>query len=51
MNTATGSLYYRYKQTDEERLQEELSRVETIFGLNHSKTLGILSELGNVLMD
>ncbi|KAJ4175793.1 hypothetical protein NW767_015671 [Fusarium falciforme] len=54
LDTAAGSLQYRYKQTDEERLREELSRAEsraeTMFGTSHSKTLDILSELGNVLM-
>ncbi|KAJ4211317.1 hypothetical protein NW759_012519 [Fusarium solani] len=50
LDTAAGSLQYRYKQTDEERLREELSRAETMFGTSHSTTLDILFELGDVLM-
>ncbi|KAF2192654.1 TPR-like protein [Zopfia rhizophila CBS 207.26] len=42
---------YRYKQTDEEHLREELSKVEVLYGMSHPKTLDILSELGNVLID
>ena len=44
-------MWYRYKQADEERLREELSRAEILFGISHSKTLGILYKLGDVLMD
>jgi Tetratricopeptide repeat len=47
---ATGSVWYRYKQADEERLREELSRTEIVFGISHSETLGILSKLGAVLI-
>ncbi|KAH7111912.1 hypothetical protein B0J13DRAFT_659465, partial [Dactylonectria estremocensis] len=51
LDTVADSLQYLYKQTDEERLREELSRAETLFGTSHSKTLDILSKLGEVLMD
>lgn len=51
MDIAAGSLRYRYRRTDEEHLGEELSRAETLFGIGHSEILGILSELGNVLME
>ncbi len=44
-------MWYQYKQTDEERLREELSRMEILYGTNHSEFLGILSKLGNVLME
>ncbi|OCK87054.1 TPR-like protein [Cenococcum geophilum 1.58] len=47
----TGSMWYRYKQTDEEHLREKLSSAELLHGTNHSETLGILSKLGNVLID
>ncbi|KAF2271084.1 TPR-like protein, partial [Lojkania enalia] len=47
----TASLPYRYRQTEEECLRDELSRTETSLGPRHSKTLGLLSELGWVLVD
>ncbi|KAF2189775.1 hypothetical protein K469DRAFT_625736 [Zopfia rhizophila CBS 207.26] len=45
------SVQHRYKQTDEERLREELSGIEISYGMSHTKTLGILYKLGNVLID
>ncbi|KAF2267719.1 TPR-like protein [Lojkania enalia] len=50
LNPRETSLQYRYRQTDEERLREELLRAETLFGINHTETLDIRSELGEVLM-
>lgn len=50
LDLLAAPLQYQYKQTDEERLREELSRAETLFGINPSETLDILSELGDVLM-
>ncbi|KAI8718480.1 Clr5 domain-containing protein [Fusarium sp. LHS14.1] len=51
LNTTSDSLQYRYKQTDEEHLREELFRAETVFGTSHSKTLDILFKLGIVLIE
>ncbi|KAF2466286.1 TPR-like protein [Lindgomyces ingoldianus] len=42
---------YRYRQKEEERLREELLTAETLFGTYHSGTLGILYQLGEVLID
>ncbi|KAF2114628.1 hypothetical protein BDV96DRAFT_647324 [Lophiotrema nucula] len=50
-NLAAASLPYRYKQTDEERLREELSRAEIVFGHSHSETLDVLYKLGIVLLE
>ncbi|KAF2807249.1 TPR-like protein [Mytilinidion resinicola] len=50
-STTTRSIQYRYKQTEEEQLREELLMAETLYGMSHTETLGILSKLGIVLMD
>ncbi|KAH7113304.1 hypothetical protein B0J11DRAFT_572773 [Dendryphion nanum] len=51
LDIAVGSTQYRYRQKDEERLLEELSRAEILFGNGHSETLDVLFTLGNVLKD
>ncbi|KAL2687644.1 hypothetical protein Neosp_005206 [[Neocosmospora] mangrovei] len=51
LDPAADPPQYRYRQPDEERLREELSRAETMRGTNDSKTLDIILELGVVLMD
>ncbi|KAF2835305.1 hypothetical protein M501DRAFT_942243 [Patellaria atrata CBS 101060] len=50
IDSAAALLPQRYKQREEERLREELSRAENWFGTSHSKHLGILSILGEVFI-
>ncbi|KAF2467662.1 uncharacterized protein BDR25DRAFT_291611 [Lindgomyces ingoldianus] len=50
VDIATGPLQRRYKQTDEEGLQEALSQAETWFGIGHPETFSILFKLGDVLI-
>ncbi|EON63691.1 hypothetical protein W97_02919 [Coniosporium apollinis CBS 100218] len=45
------SVQYRYRQADEELLKQELVRMETPHGDDHSETLSTLYELSVVLMD
>ncbi|KAF5669520.1 TPR-like protein [Fusarium heterosporum] len=42
---------HRYRQGDEDRLREELSVAEMLFGTGHTQTLEIQAELAGVLVD
>jgi tetratricopeptide (TPR) repeat protein len=44
-----GTVCYRYRQSDEDRLREELSVAETSYGASDPQTLVILRDLAGVL--
>ena len=50
-NNTTNSAHYQYRQTDEERLRQELSQRERLHGTTHPDILEALLKLGALLVD